>query len=89
MFKPKLSDTFSVKLFGQIKPFVGWTTNITDFSIKAGKRSYAHKLLQARGMENSNAVQTPLPVSADITYRKKKEEQLSSSQHSSYRSVIG
>ena len=40
-------------------------------------------------MESANAVHTPLPVNADITYKKEDEEQLSSSQHSSYRSIIG
>ena len=40
-------------------------------------------------MESANAVHALLPVSADITYRRENEEQLSSSQHSSYRSIIG
>ena len=39
-------------------------------------------------MESASSVHAPLPVSADITYRRENEEQLSSSQHS-YRSIIG
>ena len=87
--KSKLSATFSVKIFGQLKSFVGRNVNITDSYIKVDQRSYARKLLQEHGMESANAVHTPLPVTADVTYKKEDEEQLSSSQRTSYRYIIG
>ena len=43
-FQSKLSATFSVKLFGRLKSFVGWTINITDSYIKVDQRSYARKI---------------------------------------------
>ena len=38
-------------------------------------------------MKSALAVHTPLPVSADVTYRKECEEHLSSCQQSSYGSI--
>ena len=87
-FKSKLYATFSVKLFVPHTSFVGWTINITDNFIKIDQRSYGRKLFQEHGIESANSVHTPLPLSSDITYKRENEEQLSSSQHSSYRSII-
>ena len=86
-FKSKLSATFSVKLFGQLKSSVRWPINITDYFIKVDQRNHFRKLLQEHVMKSALVVQKPLPVSADITYRKEYEEHLSSSQHYSYRSI--
>lgn len=88
-FKSKLSSTFPVKPFGQLKSFAGWTIDIADFVIKVDKRSFARKHLQEHRIENANTVHKTLPVGADITYKKEDEELLDIIQHSSYRSIIG
>ena len=88
-FKTRLSATFSVKLFGQLKSFVGWTINITGSHIKVDQRSYARQLLQEHGMDQANAVYTPLPQNADITPKREDESILPRDQHSLYRSIIG
>ena len=37
-FKSMLSAAFSVKMFGQLNPFVGWIINIADSHIKVDQR---------------------------------------------------
>ena len=88
-FKSQLAATFSVKLFGKLSSFIGWTINISDQTIKIDQRSYARALLQEHGLEQANAVHTPLPIDADITPKKENEPALNHKDHARYRSMVG
>jgi len=88
-FKAALSATFSVKLFGQLKSFVGWSINISHEFIKVDQRSYAKALLEEHEMASANGVHTLLPNNADLTPKREDENMLSTEQHSRYRSIIG
>ncbi len=60
-FKSALSATLSVKLFGYLRSFVGWTTSINGKSIKIDQRSYAKNLVEEHITAEAYAVHTPLP----------------------------
>ena len=87
--KEKLSATFNVKLFGKLQTFIGWEVNYLANSIKVTQTRYAKDLLTRCGMQNCNAVWSPLPTTADLTSAHDGDVSLSTAAHSEYRSLIG
>lgn len=87
--KRRLSSTFDVKLFGQLKMFIGWEISHHTEGIKVTQTRYAKEVLATCGLEKCNAVWSPLPTEADLTYAHEDENVLPPNEHSEYRSVIG
>ena len=87
--KQKLSATFDVKLFGQLRTFIGWEIQYLPGGIKVTQSRYAKDLLSRCGMESCNAVWSPLPTNADLTSANENDMLLTPVAHSEYRSVIG
>ncbi len=88
-FKSALSATLSVKLFGQLRSFVGWTISINEKSIKIDEGIHAKSLLEEHGMAEADAVHTPLPQNADVTPKREDEEPVKPEDHTKYRSIVG
>eukprot|EP00171_Calliarthron_tuberculosum_P000771 IDg771t1 len=53
------------------------------------RRGYAKSLSKEHGLEQANAVYTPLPKDADVTASRPEERLLSRDEHAKYRSMIG
>jgi len=86
--KMKLQGVFDVKLFGELKYFIGWNITRTPQGIKIDQQEYACTLLQKYGMERANAVQTPLPANAKLLPASEYEPPLNNSDHAAYRAII-
>lgn len=80
--KKKLSSTFDVKLFRQLKSFIGWEIRQSDDRIEVSQEHYARKILLRCGMSFCNSVWTPLPTEADVLPAREDEPLLSPALHS-------
>ena len=87
--KKKLAATFDVKLFGKLQTFIGWEVIYFPDSIKITQTRYAKDLISRYGMQNCNAVWSPLPTTADLTSSHDGDVSLNAAAHSEYRSLIG
>ena len=87
--KQKLAATFDVKLFGKLQTFIGWEVRYFPNGIKIKQTRYAKDLISRCGMQNCNAVLSPLPTTADLTSSHDGDVSLNAAAHSEYRSLIG
>ena len=87
--KQKLALTFDVKLFGKIQTFIGWEVRYFPDSIKITQTRYAKDLISRYGMQNCNAVWSPLPTTADLTSSHDGDVLLNAAAHFEHRSLVG
>lgn len=60
-FKYKISATFDVKFYGELKSFMRWTITWSPSTLYVAQRSYDEKFLHHFGMIAWNSVLTELP----------------------------
>ena len=87
--KQNLSATFDVKLFGELRSFIGWNICRTPRGVKVDQRGYARSLLKRFGLDEANAVLSPLPEHADVLGAGPDDDMLTPKAHAEYRSAIG
>jgi len=88
-FKLRLKATFDVKLFGQLRTFVGWEISQRGNGIIVSQSRYTRELLEKHNMQNANGVWTPLPLDADVGSAEHGEPILASIDHTKFRTSIG
>ena len=88
-FKNFLSDTFDVKMYGELRNFVGWTVEQSIDGAWIHQQPYAETLLLRFGMEHCKPVQTPLSVDAYLNPAHEHEALLHREQHRQYRQIVG
>lgn len=87
--KKNLSETFKVKLLGQLKAFVGWEIKRTATGLYVNQPKYIQRMLQLHNFTHVKPLTTPLPIRCDLTSTHEDDVPLSSNEHSNYRSLIG
>lgn len=85
-----LASKFDVKFCGAFTTVISWTLNPTFKGIKIDKKSYVSLLLHLYGMDQFNAVLTPLTVDIDMLLPgSTSESMLSPDFQSIYRHLLG
>lgn len=65
-FMEKLSKSFYVKCFGELKTFIGWEIDQRPNRFRISQHRYVGELLSKYGMEHCNATFTPMSTEGYI-----------------------
>lgn len=87
--KNKLGSSFDVKLFGNLRTFIGWEINHQPDGIVITQPRYTTTLLAKNGLLNANGAWTPLSSSANLTTPHFRDQMLSREEHTIYRAAVG
>ena len=75
--KQRVVATFDVKLFGKLQTFIGWELTYSHTGLQVTQARYTKSLLARFGLEQCNAVYTPLPLNVDLSCAQEDETFLS------------
>lgn len=88
-FKDRLSATFDVKFFGELKSFIGWDIQQGPDGLSVCQGRYIDELLKNHGMDACNATLTPMSTEVDLRPATESEDALRRIDHRLYRKHIG
>lgn len=65
-FKTEFPKHFDMKMFGELKPFLGWEIRCSDRFTAVTQRRYVDEMLRKHGLDEGNSTLTSIPSSADL-----------------------
>lgn len=87
--KSRISESFQIKLLGSLRSFIGWKVHRKPSGIYLQQHSYISNLVSSLNLNHTKPQPTPMASSDDFSSSSKKDEPLSTEDHSTYRSLIG